>query len=117
MLDPGTANSPKSFVRNSHPNLWLALCLVTGAAWFNLSVRADDTSELKRELDQLREQNRALQQQLQQQQQMIDQLSRKFGDLQRTNDQLQSDWRALQRDVSESASSPPKTAGGVSLGN
>jgi FtsZ-binding cell division protein ZapB len=76
---------------------------------------AQDVGELKKEIDELREQNRLLQQQLQQQREMIDKLSGKVSGLQQTNEQSQSDLRALKASV-ENAPAPEKPKG-LSLGN
>src|SRR5580700_7727935 len=85
---------------------------------FSLAFRVagQDAQELKKEIDELREQNRLLQQQLQQQRQMIDQLSGKVSGLQQTNEQSQSDLRALKATV-ENSPSPPEKPKGFSLGN
>jgi FtsZ-binding cell division protein ZapB len=79
-------------------------------------VAGQDAQELKKEIDELREQNRLLQQQLQQQRQMIDQLSGKVSGLQQTNEQSQSDLRALKATV-ENAPSLPEKSKGFGLGN
>ncbi len=61
-----------------------------------LPLPAQDVQDLKKELDQLREQNRLLQEQLQQQRQMIDQLNAKFSGLQQSNQQTQTELHSLQ---------------------
>jgi hypothetical protein len=50
----------------------ILLCGRVGTAW------ADDTADLKKELEQMREQNHLMEQRLEKQQEMIDQLNHKF---------------------------------------
>jgi FtsZ-binding cell division protein ZapB len=92
--------------------IFLAACL------FSLVFRlaGQDVQGLKKEVDELREQNRLLQEQLRQQRQMIDQLSGKVSGLQQTNEQSQSDLRALKSTV-ENAPFPAEKPKGLSLGN
>jgi FtsZ-binding cell division protein ZapB len=90
----------------------LAACFFSFDSW----LAAQDTGELKKEIEELREQNRLLQQQLQQQRQMIDQLSSKVSGLVQTNQQSQADLRALKAGV-ENAPALPEKAKGFSLGN
>jgi len=92
--------------------IYLAACFFS----FHSRLAAQDAQELKKEIDELREQNRLLQEQLQQQRQMLDQLSGKVSSLQQTNQQNQSDLRALQASV-ENAPAPPEKSKGLSLGN
>lgn len=66
-------------------------------------LQGQDNDSLKKEVEELRQQNTSLQQQLQQQREMIDQLSRKFSGLQKTNDQQAGSIRDLQ----ESAGNAP----------
>ncbi len=73
-----------------------------------------DTSDLRRELDDLRQQNQSLQIQLQSQQRMIDQLTARFADLQKTNQQQADDYQALKASF-EGTEAPKKS--GVSIGN
>jgi hypothetical protein len=80
------------------------------------SVFAQDTVDLKKELQELREQNHLLQNQLQQQQEMIDQLNQKFSGLEKTNEQHESDWRSWKADV-EGTNPPPENSKGLSIGN
>ena len=79
-------------------------------------VQAQDTADLKKELQELREQNRLLQDQLQQQKGMIDQLNQKFSGLEQTNAQRESDLRSLKADVDGNSPAPEKS-GGFSVGN
>ena len=88
-----------------------ALCSLLVSSLF-----AQDTSDLKKELQELREQNRLLQNQLQQQQEMIDQLNHKFSDFEKTNEQRQSDLRSLKADM-EGTAPPPENPKGLSIGN
>ena len=80
------------------------------------SIFAQDATDLKKELQELREQNRLLQNQLQQQQEMIDQLNHKFSGLEKTNEQRESDWRSWKADV-EGTNPPPENSKGFSIGN
>jgi FtsZ-binding cell division protein ZapB len=100
------------------PSKFLPLGIFLAACFFSLDSRlaAQDTGELKKEIDELREQNRLLQQQLQQQREMIDKLSGKVSGLQQTNEQSQSDLRALKASV-ENAPALPEKPKGLSLGN
>jgi hypothetical protein len=79
-------------------------------------LRAQDIDALKKEVDELREQNRQQQIQLQHQQELIDQLGRKFSGLQQTNELQASDVRALQAAV-QNAPVLPEKGKGFSLGN
>jgi len=79
------------------------------------SVLAQDTTDLKKELQELREQNRLLQNQLQQQQGMIDQLNHKFSDFEKTNAQHESDWRT--KEQAEGTTPAPDSSKGFSIGN
>ena len=90
----------------------LAACLFSLA--FKLA--GQDVEGLKKEIEELRQQNLLLQQQLQQQRQMIDQLSNKVSGIQQTNEQSQSDLRALKATV-QNAPSVPEKPKGFSLGN
>jgi FtsZ-binding cell division protein ZapB len=90
----------------------LAVCFFS----VNGRLAAQDVEGLKKEIEELREQNRLLQQQLQHQQEMIDQLSGKVSGLQQTNEQSQSDLRALKASV-ENAPALPEKPKGFSLGN
>jgi FtsZ-binding cell division protein ZapB len=98
--------------RNLRLGIFLAACLFC----LNSRLAAQDAEGLKKEIEQLREQNRLLQQQLQQQREMIDQLSIKVSGLQQTNEQSQTDLRALKASV-ENAPVPPEKPKGFSLGN
>jgi hypothetical protein len=80
------------------------------------SVFAQETADLQKELQELREQNRLLQNQLQQQRDMIDQLNQKFSGLEKTNAQRESDLRSLKEDV-EGTKPPPENSRGFSVGN
>jgi hypothetical protein len=80
------------------------------------SVFAQDTVDLKKELQELHEQNRLLQNQLQQQQETIDQLSRKFSDFQKTNEQRESNWLSMQANM-EGTNPPPEKSREFSIGN
>jgi hypothetical protein len=79
-------------------------------------LRAQDMDALKKEVDELREQNRLQQLQLQHQQELIDQLSRKFSGLQQTNEQQANEVHELQASV-QNAPAPPEKGKGFSLGN
>jgi hypothetical protein len=92
--------------------LFLAACFLS----FDARLTAQDAQDLKKEIEELRAQNRLLQEQLQQQRQMIDQLSGKVSGLQQTNQQNQSDLRALQASV-ENAPAPLEKPRSLSLGN
>jgi hypothetical protein len=78
--------------------------------------QAQDLDALKKEVDELRAQNLQLQKQLQQQQETIDQLSRKFSGLQKTNETQESDVRELKA-AAENAPAPPEKPKGFSLNN
>ncbi|HUD46602.1 MAG TPA: hypothetical protein VMR33_07215 [Candidatus Baltobacteraceae bacterium] len=73
-----------------------------------------NSNSIARQLDELRQQNQALESQLQQQQRMIDQLTRQFSNLQKTNQQQQSDYQQLKASVGEPE--PPKKSP-LSIGN
>jgi FtsZ-binding cell division protein ZapB len=92
--------------------IFLAACFLSLAC----RLAGQDIEGLKKEIEELREQNRLLQRQLQQQRQMIDQLSSKVSGLQQTNEQSQNDLRALKAAV-ESTPSAPEKSKGFSLGN
>jgi uncharacterized protein YoxC len=92
--------------------IFLAACFFS----FNSRLSAQDLTVLKHEVEELLEQNRLLQKQLQQQQTMIDQLSGKVSGLQQTNEQSQSDLRALKASV-ENTPAPSEKPKGLSLGN
>jgi len=96
----------------------LRLGIFLAACFFSLNFRlaAQDAEGLKKEIEELREQNRLLQQQLRQQREMIDQLSIKVSGIQQTNEQSQTDLRALRASV-ENAPVPPEKPKGFSLGN
>jgi|SRR5665213_908570 len=81
-----------------------------------LSVTAQDTADLKKELDDLRQQNRLLQNQLQQQQDMINQLSQKFSEFQQTNAARENNLPAKPAEADDSSAAPPKSKG-FTLGN
>jgi FtsZ-binding cell division protein ZapB/opacity protein-like surface antigen len=100
------------------PSRILRLGILLGACFLGVTSRlaAQDTDNLKKEIDELREQNRLLQQQLQQQREMIDQLSAKVSGLQQTNEQSQTDLRALKASVENPPVTPEKPKG-FSLGN
>jgi hypothetical protein len=101
-----------------HRFQWSKLLLALVCAFCVSPVIAQDNTDVKKELDELRDQNRLLQKQVQQQQEMIDQLNRKFSGLEKTNQQSQSDFRSLKETVeSNTASAPPETTKGFSLGN
>jgi FtsZ-binding cell division protein ZapB len=102
----------------SGPSKFLRLGIFLAACIFSVDSRlaAQDAGELKKEIDELREQNRMLQQQLQQQREMIDKLSGKVSGLQQTNEQSQNDLRALKASV-ENAPALPEKPKGLSLGN
>jgi FtsZ-binding cell division protein ZapB len=102
----------------SAPHRILPLGIFLAACFFFLNSRlaAQDLEGLKKEIEELREQNRLLQQQLQQQREMIDQLSGKVSGLQKTNEQSQTDLRALKASI-ENAPAPPEKPKGFSLGN
>ncbi len=78
--------------------------------------RAQDMDALKKEVDELRSQNVQLQKQLQQQQEMINQLSRKFSDLQKTNEVQANDVRDLKA-ASENAPALAEKPKGPSFNN
>jgi hypothetical protein len=80
------------------------------------TVFAQDAEEMKKELRELREQNRVLQDQLQQQRGMIDQLNQKFSGLEKTNAEHEIDFRSLKADP-EATNPPPEKPGGFSVGN
>jgi hypothetical protein len=88
-----------------------ALLLVTA-----FTASAQDATDVKKELDELRAQNRLLQSQLQQQQEMINQLGRKFSDFQKTNEFRQSAPPSSPSDADD-RSSPPDKSKGFALGN
>ncbi|HEX4118991.1 MAG TPA: outer membrane beta-barrel protein [Verrucomicrobiae bacterium] len=83
---------------------------------FSPSLVAQDVNALKKEVDELRDQNLLLQKQLQQQQEMIDQLSRKFSGLQKTNELQEKDVSDLKA-AAENAPAPPEKSRGFSLNN
>ncbi len=80
------------------------------------AVRAQNVDGLKKEVDELRSQNILLQKQLQQQQEMIDQLSRKFSDLQKTNEVQGNDLHNLKA-AAENAPALNEKPKGPSLNN
>jgi hypothetical protein len=85
--------------------------------WFFVpALHAQDVDALKKEVDELRLQNLQLQKQLQQQQEMIDQLSRKFSELQKTNEAQASDVRELKA-AAESPAPPSEKPKGFSINN
>ncbi|HWD19126.1 MAG TPA: hypothetical protein VHB20_07590 [Verrucomicrobiae bacterium] len=96
------------------PSFWNRAIL--GACFFSVcaALVAQDNADLKRQLDEVREQNRALQTQLQQQQKMLEDLTRQFSKLQQTNQAQQDNYQAL-RDVVEGNEAPKKPA--FSIGN
>lgn len=73
-----------------------------------------DNGDLKRALEEVREQNRQLQSQLERQQRTIDALTRQFSKLQKTTQQQQSDYASLKASV-EGEEAPKKQ--GASIGN
>ncbi len=73
-----------------------------------------DTGDLRKQLDEVREQNRLLQSQLQQQQRMIEQLTQQFSGLQQTNQQQLNNYQALKAQV-EGTDAPRKPS--LSIGN
>ena len=96
--------------------LWCRIFLAVICTFAVPRIFAQDTAELKKQLDELREQNRLLQNQLQQQQEMINQLSRKFSDFQKTNEQLAIDLQTRQADMT-ATNAPPEKPGGFSVNN
>lgn len=82
----------------------IAAVLITGPA--SMAV-ARDTDDLKKEVQELREQNQLLQHQLEEQRQMIEQLSHRFSELEKTNEQHQSDLRTLQSEMEANTPPPP----------
>lgn len=92
-----------------------ALCVFLAPCAFG----QEGVDELKKELQELRDQNRALQSQLQQQQQKIDDLTRKFAGVQETNQQLQSAVQSIQANppVNAPGQTAPEKPPGFSLGN
>jgi len=102
----------------STPHKILRTGFFLAACFFSLNSRlvAQDAEELKKEIEELRQQNRLLQQQLQQQREMIDQLSSNVSGLVQTNEQRQTDLRALKASV-ENLPAPPEKSKGLSLGN
>jgi hypothetical protein len=92
--------------------------IFSAACLFLLHFRlaAQDAQDLKKEIEELRQQNRLLQEQLQQQRQMIDQLSGKVSGLQQTNQQTQTDLHALQASV-ENAPTLPEKPKSLSMGH
>jgi|ERR1700722_3591281 len=100
------------------PYRFLQIGIVTVACFFLMQSRlaAQDVGELKKEIDEMREQNHLLQQQLQQQREMIDKLSGKVSGLQQTNEQSQNDLRALKASVDNAPAQPEKSKS-LSLGN
>jgi len=105
-----------SEMRAAHRFLRIGIFLAVFFLTSHSRLQAQDAQELKKEIEQLRDQNRLLQEQLQQQRQMIDQLSGKISGLQQTNQQNQTDLRALQASV-ENAPAPPEKSKSFSLGN
>jgi len=103
-------------MRNPYGILRLWILLVACFLVLNFPLGAQDTENLKKEIDELREQNRLLQQQLQQQREMIDQLGVKVSGLQQTNAQSQNELRTLKASV-ENPPLPPEKSKGLSLGN
>jgi cell division protein FtsB len=89
----------------------------TALFWlFIPTLQAQDVDALKKEVDELRAQNLQLQKELQQQREMIDQLSRKFTGLQKTNEVQESDVRELKA-AAENAPAPPEKPKGFALNN
>ncbi|HEX3720967.1 MAG TPA: hypothetical protein VH595_23700 [Verrucomicrobiae bacterium] len=77
---------------------------------------AQDANDLKKEIDELRDQNAQLQKQLQQQREMIDQLNQKFSGLQQTNELQEKDVRDLKA-AAENTPAPEEKSKGFSLNN
>jgi hypothetical protein len=74
---------------------------VTGLALIGSPVRADDSAELRAELQQLREQNAALEGQLRKQQGLIEVLSQKVNEIQQTQSKPKSESLSLDSDTSD----------------
>jgi hypothetical protein len=90
--------------------------LALSGCLFVSPVIAQDDAELKKEVDELREQNRALQSQLRQQQATIDQLSHKFSDFQKTNELRQGAPPSMSAEA-EGTTPPPSGYKNFSVGN
>jgi len=88
--------------------LW-AVILCSG-----VTVVAQDASDLKKEMEDLRGQNRVMQTQLQDQQRLINQLNEKFSTLEKSSQQQQNDYHALRNSV-DGEDAPKKP--GISIGN
>jgi hypothetical protein len=82
-------------IRRQIADLGVFSAAVFSLVFFGPSVRAQDVDPLKKEVEALRDQNLQMQKQLQQQKKMIDQLTRKFSDLQKTNEAQANDVREL----------------------
>ena len=83
----------------------------------NSTAVAQDVDQLKKELQDLRDQNRVLQDQLQQQKLMIHELSHKFSDFQKTNELLENTVHSMVAANAEGTNAPPPENKGFSLGN
>jgi opacity protein-like surface antigen len=90
------------------------LCVV---ALFSLplALRSQNV-DLKKEVDELKAQNLQLQQQVHQQQEMIEELSRKFSGLEKTNELQAKDVSELKSNA-ENPAAPPEKSKGFSLNN
>jgi hypothetical protein len=81
------------------------------------ALMGQDTDTLRKEVEELRVQNLQLQKQLQQQQEMIDQLARKFSDLQRTNEAQANDVRELKAATENPPEAPQEKSKGFEINN
>jgi hypothetical protein len=94
----------------------LSSAILSFFSFFIPASQAQDMDTLKKEIDELRDQNLQLQKQLQQQQEMIEQLNQKFSGLQKTNELQEGDVRDLKA-AAENAPAPPEKSKGLSLNN
>jgi hypothetical protein len=92
----------------------LCACAVTVFTLAGGSLRADDTSAMREELRQLRDENRALQEQLRQQQSLIESLSGKVNKIEQADSQRSREMDRLEAEVKDSGGA--KAAGNFSLG-
>jgi cell division protein FtsB len=102
--------------RMASPRISLALLAVFLLAAWAAPLCAQDNEELKKELQQLRDENRQLQNELQHQRELIEQLDNKFSGLQKTNAARENDYQTLKATV-EGNTPPPPGNHGFSLGN
>jgi len=94
-----------SFTGMAHDNgstFVLCACAVTVFTLAGESLRADDSPATREELRQVKEENRALQEQLRQQQMLIESLSRKVNQIEKSDSQRNTELESEMKDGSGS---------------